>query len=76
MTWLAVFTATVIADFLWARWSIACTDTRPIAASIYSSMIVLCSGFTMIEFTRDPWLLIPSALGAAIGTWVAVFKRP
>lgn len=67
-----VFTATVIADWLWARWTIACAEKRAIAASLYSSGLILCSGFTVLEFTREPVLLIPAAIGAAVGTYIAI----
>lgn len=72
MMWLLVFTATVIADFLWAQWAIACNARRAVPASLYSAGILFCSGFTIVEYTHDAVLLIPAALGALVGTWLAV----
>lgn len=72
MTWIAVFTATVIADFCWARWALHLGEGHRMRASIYSALIVLVSGFAIVEYTTDHTLLIPAALGAAIGTWFAI----
>ena len=74
-TWIAVFTATVIADWLWAKWTISCQEKLVFPAAVFSAAIILCSGFTMIEFTKDPWLLVPAATGAFVGTWVAVVSE-
>lgn len=72
--WVAVFTATVIADWLWARWAMATTSRRAFGAALLSGAIIICGGFTTIEFTRDPWLLLPAAAGAFAGTWIAVTR--
>lgn len=72
MKWFLVFTATVTADFFWARWAVHATNKQAFRASFYGGAIIACSGFTIFEYTQDPWLLIPAALGAGLGTFIAV----
>jgi len=72
--WILVFTATVTADWLWAKWAIACRDHRAALSSVYSAGIVACGAFTVVEYTIDHWLIIPAAAGGALGTFIAVRK--
>lgn len=72
MKWLLVFTVTVIADYFWARYTAHVADKNRFRAAWFSLLIMACSGFTVVSFTRDLWLLIPAALGAAVGTLMAV----
>ena len=73
--WIAVFVVVAISDWFWARWSSACSKGSPHVASAYSVAIILCSAFAVIEYTNDHWMLIPAALGAYVGTFVAVSRR-
>jgi hypothetical protein len=70
--WLLVFTATVIADYWWAKWAAHVHMRNPWKAGAYSALITVSSGFTILEYTRDHWLLIPAVLGAIAGTVWAV----
>lgn len=70
--WIAVLTVTVIADFFWAKWSIACGEKLPYRAALYGGAIVACGSFAIVEYTANHWLVIPAILGASIGTFVAV----
>lgn len=72
MKWVLVFTATVIADFIWARWSAECAAKRASSAAVYGGLIIVCSGFVTVEYVNDHWLLIPAVLGAGVGTYIAV----
>lgn len=72
MKWFAVLFITVIYDWLWARYTIACAHRQPIRASIASALIFASGGFVVVEYVNDHWLLIPACLGAAIGTFLAV----
>ena len=74
LNWIAIFAATLIADYFWAKWTAACTANLALDAAIYSALIVGCGGFTIVEYTSDHWLLIPAAAGAAVGTYYAVVK--
>ena len=72
MNWLWVFLAMAIADWFWAEWGKACAAKKPGLASLHSVCIVLCGGFTIVEYTANHWLLIPACAGAAVGTWISV----
>jgi uncharacterized membrane protein YfcA len=40
-------------------------------ASIYSMFIMLSGAFTAINYIENHWMLIPAALGGAIGTYIS-----
>jgi len=45
-------------------------------AGAWSAMIVLFSGFTVIQYATDPHYLFAAAVGAFVGTWATVrFKK-
>lgn len=73
----SVFVAYVLLDFVFARYNIACVQRRVAAASTWSMLIVVFGGYITIKFVSDPWMLIPAALGAFVGTYisVALFKE-
>jgi hypothetical protein len=72
MTWVFVFTATVIADVIWTEWSKAVTAKHAELAGLYAAGIILCGAFVTIEYVRDSSLVLPAALGAMLGTWLSV----
>ena len=72
MKWLLIFTVAVTADYFWARYTAHVSDKNRVRSAWYSFLIILCSGFTVVEYTQDHWLLVPAALGAAVGTFIAV----
>jgi hypothetical protein len=72
MSYIFVFFATMLADWFWAQWGRAIVMKQAPTAAFHSVMIILCGGFTIVEYTSNHWLLIPAALGAALGTYVAV----
>ena len=67
-----VLLAVAFADYVWARYIQACADRRTWLAAICSSVIVLLGGFTTLSLVDDPRYLVPAALGAYVGTVVAV----
>lgn len=72
MKWLAVFAAMAVTDYLYASWSASVTARRALPAAAYSVGIVLCGAFAITEYVNDPWLVIPAATGAALGTYLSV----
>lgn len=71
-SWALVFLAMLVSDFLYARYTMNITSKHIISASSYAAGIQLCMAFTVVEYTKDAWLVIPAALGAALGTWIAI----
>jgi hypothetical protein len=69
--WLAVFVASVFLDFAWAVYTRHLVARNPGMASFWSAVIVILIGVNTISYTADPWLLLPAASGAYIGTYFA-----
>lgn len=72
--WLLVFTVTVIADYVWARWAEAIAGKRAVEAGFWGAGTIVTSGAMAISVTEDPWLIIPGAVGAFVGTWFSVSR--
>ena len=67
-----VFASLFALDFVWARYTFAMTSGRPAIAGSYASVLIVLSGAAAIGYTSDPWMLIPAAAGAFLGTYAAV----
>jgi uncharacterized membrane protein YfcA len=72
MSFLGVFLLTAVLDFVWARYTAHVGAARAIAASLYASFIFSVGGLVTVAYTVNHWLLVPAALGAFLGTYVAV----
>jgi hypothetical protein len=68
---LAVFAMVFGLDLVWARYTIAVAARRPMAASLYAAFIFSVGGLTTMAYMTDKWMLVPAALGAFAGTYVA-----
>lgn len=67
-----VFIAYVALDILFALYTLAVSELRPIQAANTGALMYFLLGFTVFSYTRNP-LYIPSvALGSWIGTYVVV----
>jgi hypothetical protein len=75
MTWFLVFTATVIADIVWAEWAKAIAARHAEKSAFYAAGIIVCSTFVTAEAVKDLWLLIPACAGGAAGTWWSVKRQ-
>jgi hypothetical protein len=67
-----VFVAMFALDFVWAFYTKAIQRHAATAAASWAVGIILFSGFSQIAYTHEPWLLLPAALGAFAGTFIAV----
>lgn len=65
------FFGMVALDFIWARYTIALTEYRSLAASMWASGIALCNGVVVLSFVHQPTMLIPVCAGAFVGTYLA-----
>lgn len=72
MTWLLAFTAAALVDFAWVFTVDSVRTQPPIQAAIASAYLFVLSGMATILYTHDKVLMIPSALGAAAGTFAAI----
>lgn len=74
MIWrsLLAFTAMAALDFVWARYIKATASHRPWLASSLAATLILLTGVTTIIYVSDPYMLIPTAAGAFVGTRLAM----
>lgn len=70
--WILAFVLVFAADAAWASYIKACQDNRTLRACCWSVAIYLTGAAAVIGYVNDPWLLIPSCLGAWAGTWVGL----
>lgn len=69
---VAVFAGMVVLDYVWALYISACSDGKRMPAAYLSSALIAISGLVTVGYVQEPWLLVPAALGAFVGTWFAV----
>lgn len=71
---VVVFAVTVALDYVWALYTLATAERRPLAASLSAVGIYALAGFATINYTGNHWMLIPATLGCFVGTYAAVSK--
>lgn len=71
----AIFVATFVLDFVWAKYTRAVADNAPLRASTYAVGTIVLSGVSAIGYTSNYWLLIPAGAGCFVGTFVAVRRE-
>lgn len=67
-----VFVVYIFFDILYALYVICVSKQRAVAASFVSSALYSLGAFGVMSYLNNPWYLIPLALGAFIGTYIAV----
>ena len=70
--WIAIFIGLVIIDILYAIYTKQIQKDNPLLSSASATAIYLISAAIVIGFVQDPWLLVPAALGAFVGTYIGV----
>lgn len=71
---LFVFAAVFLLDWLWAFYVKTTVSSRALQASTIASTLFLISGWVTTLYVDDKTLLLPAALGAFAGTFVATRK--
>lgn len=72
MSYILVFVAMTVLDFIWAVYTKSVSDNKPLLASAFAVGIVVVGAFVTISYVANHWMLIPAGLGAFAGTWIAV----
>lgn len=67
-----VFFDLIAVDFCWAKYTKHIADSKAMPAAFWSMAIMLLGAFAIISYMSNPILLIPAALGAWVGTYIAV----
>jgi hypothetical protein len=70
--WLLMFLAMVIVDFIYAHYTKAASAHRAYAAANWAASMPFVNGLVVLLYVGDPWLLIPCAAGAWVGTFFSM----
>jgi hypothetical protein len=66
------FLAMIAVDIAWAKYIIAASDRRAVAAAFWSCAIVLGGAVVTLAYVDNAWNLIPACIGATVGTYWTV----
>lgn len=72
MTWLYIFLALAVLDFIWGKYIAAVSGASAVVAAAWAVPIYALGSWVTIEYVHDPVLLIPACSGAFVGTWLSV----
>lgn len=71
-TALTVFVVYVVFDILYALYVLCVSRKQAVAASAISSALYSLGAYGVMNYLHNMWYLVPLALGAFIGTYIAV----
>ncbi len=69
---IIVFLAAIATDVTWAKYTIHTSKHRAWRSALWSVGIVLVGAVSIYAIAHSPWYVIPSALGAFVGTYFTV----
>lgn len=73
--WLLALLVAVLAffvDIVYAKYTVAASKHKAFTAAFWSALIFLIGGFNISVYVENHWLLIPTAIGGFIGTYVGI----
>jgi hypothetical protein len=70
--YIAIFFALFVTDIIWALYVKWTSRGEAIKAALASFFIYVIGAFTIGEFIKDPWVLIPAGLGCFVGTYITI----
>lgn len=76
MNWLAAFAVMVVLDFIWARYTQYTVAKRQWAAGGAAAAITVCNSVMTLLVVDNPWMILPCAAGAFVGTAIAIKWHP
>lgn len=65
---VVVFLVNFVLDIVWAKYTINIQARNPHWAGLWAVGIIAFSGSSVLLYVSQPWLLVPAALGAYVGT--------
>jgi hypothetical protein len=69
---LYVFGSMVVLDFIWAHYTLFLLKKKAAGAGLAATAIMLCNAVVTIGYVDDHWMIIPTAVGAFVGTYAAI----
>lgn len=73
LPWIMAFVQLFMLDFFWASYTKQVQLGRAVAAGVWAMGLYALGAFATMSWINDPWLLIPSCVGAFAGTWFGVW---
>jgi uncharacterized membrane protein YfcA len=74
MIWLwqvpLAFFGMVALDFVWARYTLNLVKKYHATSGGYAATIMLLNGVVTLTYVHDPWMILPAAVGAFVGTYL------
>ena len=67
---LLAFFGMVALDFVWARYTITLIKKHNAISGGYAATIMLLNGIVVVTYVHNPWMILPAAAGAFIGTYL------
>lgn len=67
-----VFIASSVLDLVWVLGVRRASQGKAFQSAFLSSLMTLLGAGIIIEYTRNLWYLVPAALGAFIGNYLAI----
>lgn len=75
LTWFATFCLAVAIDYVYSNWIAAVSQKRVLLACSCSAAIPVLSFFSLVVCLENRSAVIPTALGYAVGTYLAMRGR-
>lgn len=75
LTWLAAFGVAIGVDFTYAKWVTSIAGRRRTPAALFSALCTVLGTVSVVVCVGEYSAIIPTALGHALGTWIAVGRR-
>jgi len=72
---ILVMLAMVVADVCWTYYFLKVEERKPIAAGVWSSLIIVASAFITTSYIEDKSLVPAAVLGAFLGTAGTVYYK-
>lgn len=66
------FATYFITDIVWTKYTQSVARSDILASCLWSAIIPVLSALLVWQYIFNPYALIPMAMGAAAGTWVAM----
>jgi hypothetical protein len=72
LQWLVAFLILTVTDVCWAKYTKNTAGDNAVSAANWAVCLFLLGGLAVVGYTTNPVLLIPSAIGGWVGTYIGV----
>jgi hypothetical protein len=67
-----VFFSVLLAEVFWTRWTLGVQQKNKKKAAFATFVIILLGGVSFISYQSNHWMVLPAALGGAVGTYLTM----